>query len=348
MKKRCAPRRDTLVFLGACAGVLAAGMALVGAAGLSPPGRQVDSRAALPVYSALGAESADVQFWPWQLWEEASDTENGIYPWLEASGELAAPWLDLFGWGMGQGENASGGQVYMALPEDGDCLYVRGIRFTDTPPQISGLATPNAVQQELTAEFAVGYRSSGFAVSCLVYAADGYQNLPEDWQETAVQRCREELLYLFNLSNDDQRLQLYQRLNSMLTPYPWALENVSFPLEPLEEYWQGAGRDQLAGMLSTMQGMVRAAQYNSLVLYNADGWQEPGESWGCLYNHQTLYVDPMPGEAEMARVLADVSLDVQIVPLEKQVMVLFGWYGGNLALYYDPVLDCFSGYALQQ
>lgn len=56
----------------------------------------------------------------------------------------------------------------------------------------------------------------------------------------------------------------------------------------------------------------------------------------------------MPGEAEMARVLADVSLDVQIVPLEKQVMVLFGWYGGNLALYYDPVLDCFSGYALQQ
>ena len=123
MKKRSAPRRDTLVFLAGCAGVLAAGMALVGAAGLSPPGRQVDSRAALPVYSALGAESADVQFWPWQLWEEASDTENGIYPWLEASGELAAPWLDLFGWGMGQGENASSGQVYMALPEDGDCLY---------------------------------------------------------------------------------------------------------------------------------------------------------------------------------------------------------------------------------
>ena len=119
----------------------------------------------------------------------------------------------------------------MALPEDGDCLYVRGIRFTDTPPQISGLATPNAVQQELTAEFAVGYRSSGFAVSCLVYAADGYQDLPGDWQETAVQRCREELLYLFNLSNDDQRLQLYQRLNSMLTPYPWALEDPSFPLE---------------------------------------------------------------------------------------------------------------------
>ena len=348
MEKRSAPRRATLAFVGCCAGVLAAGMALVGAAGLSTPGRQVGSRPALPVYSALGAESADVQFWPWQLWEEAKNTENGAYFWQEASGELAAPWLNLFDWGMGQGANASSGRVYMALPEDGDCLYVRAIRFTDTPPQIAGLSTPNAVQQELTAEFAAGYRSSGFAVSCLVYAADGYQDLPGDWQETAVQRCREELLYLFNLSNDDQRVQLYHRLNSMLTPFPWALEDASFPLGSLENYWQGMGRDQLAGMLGGLQGMVRSAQYNSLVLYSDGGWQEPGESWGCLYNHQPLYADPMPGEAEMARVLADVSLDVQIVPLEKQVMVLFGWYGGNLAVYYDPVLDCFSGYALQQ
>ncbi|WP_394962891.1 hypothetical protein [Candidatus Allofournierella excrementigallinarum] len=348
MEKRSAPRRATLAFVGCCAGVLAAGMALVGAAGLSTPGRQVGSRPALPVYSALGAESADVQFWPWQLWEEAKNTENGAYFWQEASGELAAPWLNLFDWGMGQGANASSGRVYMALPEDGDCLYVRAIRFTDTPPQIAGLSTPNAVQQELTAEFAAGYRSSGFAVSCLVYAADGYQDLPGDWQETAVQRCREELLYLFNLSNDDQRVQLYHRLNSMLTPFPWALEDASFPLGSLENYWQGMGRDQLAGMLGGLQGMVRSAQYNSLVLYSDGGWQEPGESWGCLYNHQPLYADPMPGEAELARVLADVSLDVQIVPLEKQVMVLFGWYGGNLAVYYDPVLDCFSGYALQQ
>lgn len=341
-------QRDTLIFLGCCAGVLAAGMALVGAAGLSAPGRQVDSRSALPVYSALGAESANVQFWPWQLWEELEDTENGIYYWQEVSGEFAAPWLNLFDWGMGLGDNADPGQVCMALPEDGDCLYVRGIRFTETPPQIAGLATPNAVQQPMTAEFAAGYRSSGFAVSCLVYAADGYQYLPDDWQETAVQRCREELLYLFNLSNDDQRVQLYHRLNSMLTPRPWMLEEASFPLEPMEEYWQSVGRDQLGGMLNQMQGLVRSVQYNSMVLYNSEGWQEPGQNWGNLYDHQPLYADPMPGEAEMARVLADLSLDVQIVPLEKQVMVLFSWYGGNLAVYYDPVLDCFSGYALQQ
>ena len=348
MKQRSFSGGPGLLFFAACAGVLAAGMALVAAAGLSPPGRQVESHSALPVYSALGAESVDVQFWPWQLLAEKEGEENGVYQWTEVSGEFAAPWLDLFGWDMGLGDNAWPGQVSMAMPVGGDCLYVRGIRFTDTPPQIAGLATPNAVQQPLTAEFAAGYRDSGFAVSCLVYAADGYQDLPDEWQDTAVQRCLEELLYLVNLSNDDQRLQLYQRLNSMLTPYPWALDEASFPLEPVEEYWQGMGRDQLAGMLNTMQGMVRGAQYNSLVLYSADGWQEPGESWGTLYNHQPIYTDREMGEAELNRVLNDLGLDVQIVPLEKQMMVLFGWYDGNLALYYDPVLDCFSGYALQQ
>ena len=64
MKQRSAPRRATLAFLGGCAGVLAAGMALVSMAGLSTPGRQVSSHSALPVYNALGAESSNVQFWP--------------------------------------------------------------------------------------------------------------------------------------------------------------------------------------------------------------------------------------------------------------------------------------------
>lgn len=348
MKQHSAPRRATLFFLAGCTGVLTAGMALVAAAGLSAPGSQVSTRPALPVYSALGAESANVLFWPEQIWEERDKAENGVFFWEEASGEFAAPWLAFFDWGWGLGDAAAPGDVYIASPPEGNCLYVRNIRFLDTPPQIAGLATPNATQQYMTADFAAGSRNGGLAVSCLVWADDGYQYLPDDWQETAVQRCREELLYLFNLSNDDQRLQLYQRLNSVLTPRPWALENVSFPFEPLEIDWQELGCYQLDDMLAQLQGLVCSAQYNSLALYSRDGWQDPGESWGKLYNHQPLYADPMPGEMEMARVLADLDLDVQIVPLEKQVMILFSWYGGNFAVYYDPVLDCFSGYALQQ
>lgn len=347
MKFPAGLRRAPLRFLAGCAGVLAAGMAAVAAAGLSSPGGQVSSRAALPVYNVLGAESADVLFWPEQLWEERSQEENGFFPWEEVSGEMAAPWLAWYDWGWGLGDYASPGQVWLAGPAEGECVYVRNIRFLETPPQIAGLATPNAVQQYMTADFAAGCRSGSFAVICRVYAADGYQNLPDDWQETAVRRCTEELLYLFNLSNDDLRIQLHQRLSGTLTPRPWALADAAFPLESLDEFWQETGRDQLGGMLNQLQGLVRAAQYNSVTLYSSKDWQDTGPDWGALCDHQPLYADPMPGEEEMARVLADLSLDVQIVPLEKQVMILFGWYGGNLAVYYDPVLDCFSGYAVQ-
>ena len=348
MKQRISPSRGRLVFVAACAGVLAAGMTLVGMAGMAGPGSQVTSQSALPVYSALGTENSNVQFWPEALWEERSKADNGAFFWEKASGELAAPWLAYFDWGMGQGEEARSGAVYISAPEDGDCLFVRDIRFLETPPQIAGLAAPNAVQQYMRADFAAGDRGGSFAVSCRVYAEDGYQDLPDDWQDAAVQRCREELLYLFNLSNDDRRVQLYARLNSALTPDHWTLENVSFPLEPMENFWQDRGRSQMNDMLNQLLGLVRAAQYNSLVLYSADGWQEPGEDWGALYNHQTIYTDRELGETELTRVLADLELDVQIVPLEKQVMILFGWYGGSYAVYYDPVLDCFSGYALQQ
>ena len=148
-----------------------------------------------------------------------------------------------------------------------------------------------------------------------------------------------------NHLNNETSPYLLQHAENPVDWYPWG--EAAFR-KARENNWQGAGREQLNGMFNQLRGRVRSAQYNSVVLYSSEGWQEPGDSWGALYNHQPLYADPMPGEAEMARVLADVSLDVQIVPLEKQVMVLFGWYGGNLAVYYDPVLDCFSGYALQQ
>ena len=39
---------------------------------------------------------------------------------------------------------------------------------------------------------------------------------------------------------------------------------------------------------------------------------------------------------------------IQIVPMERQAMVLFSWEKGDVAAYYDPVLDCFSGFSLQR
>ena len=45
--------------------------------------------------------------------------------------------------------------------------------------------------------------------------------------------------------------------------------------------------------------------------------------------------------------LLEAGLDAQVVTMEQQAMLLFSWEGGDVAVYYDPVLDCFSGYSLQ-
>ena len=55
----------------------------------------------------------------------------------------------------------------------------------------------------------------------------------------------------------------------------------------------------------------------------------------------------MPGQEELREVLAQLGLDVQVLPLEDQVLVLFNCLEGSFGVYYDPVLGCFSGFAVQ-
>ena len=102
MKKRSRARRVRLLFLAGCAGVLAAGMAAVWGAGRFVPPRQVTAHTALPVHNALGVESADVLFWPEEIWEEYSLTDAAVRQ--ENLGfvpDLARPWLILAGWDAG-------------------------------------------------------------------------------------------------------------------------------------------------------------------------------------------------------------------------------------------------------
>lgn len=344
MKKRAFVRRADRLFLLGCAGVLAAGMAVVGAAGLTLPKSPVGSRTALPVYSALGAEGADVRFWPEQLWEEGSVLASG-----EAEASLVSPWTQILvgGWQPGEVLEAGPGTLFFATADEGLCFFLRDVHFTAEPVLVGGMPTDNFYPHPLTAQLAVGSRAGQLGVVCRVFAREGYDDLPQDWQEAAAQRCFEELLYLFNLSNDDQRTLLYHQLGHLLTDLPWPLEAARFPSADLTEYWEAEGRERLGSMLETLRWRVKNGQGLALMYYNDYGWQDPGESGGSFYNHVPLYADPMPGEKELARVTADLQLDVQILPQEKQVMILFGWEDGSLAVYYDPVLECFTGFAVQ-
>ena len=345
MKQLSFLRRDRLRFTVACAGLLAAGMAAVWAGGRFAPGREVDVHSALPVYSALGAESADVLFWPEALWEQGAFSAADESP----ASDLASPWTRLMAgdWEPGSRQSDRPGSLYFLDPEQGEGFYLKEVRFTGAPALVSGLPTDKFYDHALTGELAVGHREGRLGVVCRVWAVQGYRDLPENWREEACQRCFEELLYLFNLSNDDQRCLLFHQLSGVLVRRPWPLAEASFPSAALTDYWENEGKSRLGDMLESLRGMVKSGEYLALVNYSDKGWQDPGESWGSFYNHQNLWADPMPGQEELREVLAQLGLDVQVLPLEDQVLVLFNCLEGSFGVYYDPVLGCFSGFAVQ-
>ena len=116
-------------------------------------------------------------------------------------------WLDFAGWNGGAGP-LPGSEWHADVPQ-GRCFFARNVRFAAPMPGTDG------PDRALVAEVSAGRRDSGFAVTCRVFADDGYQDLPGDWQAAAVQRCREEVMYLLNLSNDEERAGLYELLNGM-------------------------------------------------------------------------------------------------------------------------------------
>lgn len=340
MKQPSPSRRALLVFVAACAGVLAAGMAAVAAAGRFAPGREVTARAALPVRGALGAESADVLFWPEAAWEEYSLTEAAR---LQEGFDVdwpAGAWLDFAGWNGGAGP-LPGSEWHADVPQ-GRCFFARNVRFAAPMPGTEG------PDRALVAEVSAGRRDSGFAVTCRVFADDGYQDLPDDWQAAAVQRCREEVMYLLNLSNDESRAGLYELLNGMFLCSEEGLEYKTFNDPELDVLWQEEGARDVQSMLRSMAGDLRANQRKALQLFHQGGGRPPEDVPGGLLPHQTLAADPMPGEEELALLMNNLELEIQIVPMERQAMVLFSWEKGDVAAYYDPVLDCFSGFSLQR
>lgn len=153
MKQPSPSRRALLVFVAACAGVLAAGMAAVAAAGRFAPGREVTARAALPVRGALGAESADVLFWPEAAWEEYSLTEAAR---LQEGFDVdwpAGAWLDFAGWNGGAGP-LPGSEWHADVPQ-GRCFFARNVRFAAPMPGTDG------PDRALVAEVSAGQRLCG-------------------------------------------------------------------------------------------------------------------------------------------------------------------------------------------
>lgn len=101
------------------------------------------------------------------------------------------------------------------------------------------------------------------------------------------------------------------------------------------------------GVLSELAALLRAGKTDAMQKFYRISWQPPEGDFEGLYPREALAADADFTDEELAALLTEQGLEVQLVPMEQQVMVLFSWAGGDLAVYYDPVLGCFSGYSLQ-
>ena len=81
--------------------------------------------------------------------------------------------------------------------------------------------------------------------------------------------------------------------------------------------------------------------------YSRYGFDHSVSITGGLYPHQPLYAAALPPQEALLTVLTQAGLDVQLLPLDHQLLILFSWESGNLGVCYDPLLDHFEGFALQ-
>lgn len=347
------PKRGSFnaVFAGAAAGILLAGAGLVGLAGnprWARPVRQAAS--ALPVRSVIGLDSADVQFWPWEALAQAraADSPELITPPPGPGGAFSPEFVNaLLEMGcLDVDLDLLNGACSVLNSGEESCFYLEGLSFFSYPVRREADPTLSLATLPLRAGLAMGYRRERLALTLNVEAAEGYAALPENWAAAAQQRALEELMYLVNLSNDDQRAHLYDHMASIFS------RAGDLPPTPIFDsqqqlLWRMVGKDQLIQRLERLAALLRYAQQCSVDSYSRYGFDHSVSINSGLYPHQLLYADTLPPQEALLTVLTQAGLDVQLLPLDHQLLILFSWESGNLGVCYDPLLDHFEGFALQ-
>lgn len=348
MKSLPNEHRAPLLFGLLTAGILLAGGALVWALGGSAQPRQgVHAAGALPVYSAVGLEAGSAEFWPWAALREARTAQGSPELSVRDPDEGFAPGFvnALLETGFGfVGLEGLNGECLVLSGADTAC-FLTGLTFRCSPALTSADPPEGREPVPMTADIALGYRHNRLALTLTVEAGEGYASLPEDWPAGAQQQVEEELLFLVNLSNDDRHGRL---LHFMQTLFGGAsqLDQTPFFDSGQQLRWRMGGAAQFSHAMGELASRLQLAQQVSLEWYSDRGFQ-PARPRGALYDHQTLLADPMPQPKALARVLAEAGLELQLVPLDHQLLLLFSWQTGSLGVYYDPLLDQFAGFGFQ-
>lgn len=328
------------------------------------PRRQVQTESALPVYSAVGQRTDDVSFWPWTFYAEQAGQTPTLFP-MEGDTYTAEMLVTLIDALLGGGVEMETSSVVIESYADArsNCQYLRDLPVLWRPPD-------GGEAQNLVLNMAYGNGSDpaltfGMAVSFVVKPAD--QTPTEAQLEAAY---RQVLLDLYFQCGAAGWLLDDAAASEIMEATPASADVSSDPggetaSQPAQtdgalsdeavRRLQSAAQMPLETMLDRLSGpMTELVGLEDFILQWPAGLGPDTALWpvenspdpAALAAGTLSEEDTHKLEQRLQQQYAEYGMELQVVTLSDSVLVLFS-SNATLGFYYDPVLEVWSGFAVQ-
>ena len=328
------------------------------------PRRQVQTESALPVYSAVGQRTDDVSFWPWTFYAEQAGQTPTLFP-MEGDAYTAEMLVTLIDALLGGGVEMETSSAVIESYADArsNCQYLRDLPVLWRPPD-------GGEAQNLVLNMAYGNGSDpaltfGMAVSFVVKPAD--QTPTEAQLEAAYRQVLLDLYFQCGaagwLLDDAAASEIMEA-----TPAPADVpsdpggETASQPAQTdgalsdeAVRRLQSAAQMPLETMLDRLSGpMTELVGLEDFILQWPAGLGPDTALWpvenspdpAALAAGTLSEEDTHKLEQRLQQQYAEYGMELQVVTLSDSVLVLFS-SNATLGFYYDPVLEVWSGFAVQ-
>lgn len=328
------------------------------------PRRQVQTESALPVYSAVGQRTDDVSFWPWTFYAEQAGQTPTLFP-MEGDTYTAEMLVTLIDALLGGGVEMETSSVVIESYADArsNCQYLRDLPVLWRPPD-------GGEAQNLVLNMAYGNGSDpaltfGMAVSFVVKPAD--QTPTEAQLEAAYRQVLLDLYFQCGaagwLLDDAAASEIMEATPAPAdvpsdpggeTDSPPAQTDGALSDEAVRRL-QSAAQMPLETMLDRLSGpMTELVGLEDFILQWPAGLGPDTALWpvenspdpAALAAGTLSEEDTHKLEQRLQQQYAEYGMELQVVTLSDSVLVLFS-SNATLGFYYDPVLEVWSGFAVQ-
>lgn len=328
------------------------------------PRRQVQTESALPVYSAVGQRTDDVSFWPWTFYAEQAGQTPTLFP-MEGDTYTAEMLVTLIDALLGGGVEMETSSVVIESYADArsNCQYLRDLPVLWRPPD-------GGEAQNLVLNMAYGNGSDpaltfGMAVSFVVKPAD--QTPTEAQLEAAYRQVLLDLYFQCGaagwLLDDAAASEIMEATPAPVdAPSDPGGETASQPAQTdgalsdeAVRRLQSAAQMPLETMLDRLSGpMTELVGLEDFILQWPAGLGPDTALWpvenspdpAALAAGTLSEEDTHKLEQRLQQQYAEYGMELQVVTLSDSVLVLFS-SSATLGFYYDPVLEVWSGFAVQ-